>query len=193
MSDPGRTEGGRRDTGDPPHGDGGGDRRDPHFGPSGYLPERAAKRARKIVLRSPLGLQWVIASVVAGVVIVVAAAIFLTQAGGPPGGPYVEVGPVDAVGDARFDGDRDLLYVGAVGKVRAFAVDPDDVPVYCAESRQLESPGGRVWSPTGRALDGGVSLREHPTVVVDGVVYVDPTRSAEVESPEDSDPVRACF
>ncbi|MTV26636.1 hypothetical protein FTX61_14610 [Nitriliruptoraceae bacterium ZYF776] len=30
----------------------------PEFGPSGYLPERASKRARKIVLRAPLGLQW---------------------------------------------------------------------------------------------------------------------------------------
>jgi hypothetical protein len=157
------------------------------------LPDRAAKRARKIVLRAPLGLQWVIASVAVGIVIVVVGAIFLVRAGGPPGAPYEDVGPVDAVGDARFDEARGVLYVGALGRVRAFDVDPADVPVYCEASRQLESPSGRVWSPTGRALDGGPSLREHPTVVVDGVLYLDPTSRAESAPPEDRDPVRACF
>lgn len=165
---------------------------DPDFGPQGYLPERAARRARKIVLRAPLGLQWVIGAVVVGVVVVVVGVVFLTSAGGPPGEPYVEVGPVDALGPARFDEDRGVLFLTAAGPVRAFIVPGEPVPAWCPRSGHLESPDGRVWSPTGRALDGGGSLAEHPTIVVDGVLYLDQTRRRPAPVPEDRDPEPAC-
>ena len=69
----------------------------PEFGPRGYLPERASKRARKIVLRAPLGLQWIVAAVVFGLLVLVAGVVWL-NAGGPPGAPFVAAGPVSAGG-----------------------------------------------------------------------------------------------
>lgn len=164
----------------------------PEFGPRGYLPERAARRARKIVLRAPLGLQWVVGAVVVGVIVVVVGVLFLTSAGGPPGEPYVEVGPVDALRPARFDRERGVLFLATSGPVRAFVVPGDEPPVWCEDSGRLESAEGRVWSPTGRALDGGDSLAEHPTVVVDGVVYLDQTRRLPAPQPEDRDVEPAC-
>jgi hypothetical protein len=170
-----------------------GDQDPPEFGPRGYLPERAAQRARKIVLRAPLGIQWVVASLLTGAVIVVAAAVFLTRAGDAPGDPFVAVGPVEAVEDARYDSDLEVLLVGAVGRIRAFAVDASDLPVFCVASRQIESPSGRVWHPTGRALDGGDPLVEHPVVVFEGVVHVDPTSTLPPQPSEDTDAEPACF
>jgi hypothetical protein len=157
----------------------------PEFGPSGYLPERAAKRARKIVLRAPLGLQWVIASVVAGAVVVVAGVLFLQRSAEPPVAPWVEVGPVEAVRPASFEPDLEVLLVAAGGRVRAFA-DAADVR-YCAASNRLEADDGRVWSLTGRGFADVPSLDEHPTLLQDGRVYVDPTVATPAPAPT-SDP-----
>lgn len=143
--------------------------------PIGYLPERAARRARKIVLRAPLGLGWIVASVLAGVVLLVAGAVFLLRSTGPPGPPFVAVGRVETLGAAAVRDDLGVLVV-TVGGVRAFPLEPHR-PRYCPTSGRLESPDGRVWSTTGRALDGGPSLPTHPVVVHEGIVYVDPTRS----------------
>lgn len=165
----------------------------PEFGPEGYLPERAARRARKIVLRAPLGLQWVIGAIVVGLIVVVVGVVFLTSAGDPPGEPYVEIGPVEALRPARFDEQRGVLFLAASGPVRAFVIPGDTTtPVWCPDSGHLETPDGRVWSPTGRALDGGPSLAEHPTLVVDGVVYLDQTRQLPAPPPEDRDVEPAC-
>jgi hypothetical protein len=146
----------------------------PEFGPSGYLPERASKRARKIVLRAPLGLQWVVASALAGLVVVVAGVLFLRTSGDPPPAPYEPVGAVDELAASQPLGAHDALVVAAGGRVRVFAA-ADEV-TYCPASNRLED-GQRVWNLTGRGLGGAPSLAEHPTVVHDGVVYVDPTRT----------------
>ncbi len=167
---------------------------EPDFGPRGYLPERAARRARKIVLRAPLGWQWIAASVVTGAVIAVAAAVFLVRAGEPPPDPFVEVGPVEAIGAARHDPALNLLFVAAAGRVRAFEVAAGaPVPMWCGESGRLEAPPDRVWLPTGRALDGGASLEQRPVVVHDGVVYVDPTTVVESPPAVDEDASPACL
>jgi hypothetical protein len=164
--------------------------REPEFGPSGYLPERAARRARKIVLRSPLGLQWVVASVLAGVVVVVAGVLYLQRSGDPPPSPWVAVGTVEDVTDAQLEPELDVLIVGAAGRVRAFA-DAADIG-YCPASHRLEDASGRVWTLTGRGLGGAASLAEHPTLVHDGTLYVDPTRTSPGPSASD-DPVEpAC-
>ncbi len=155
---------------------------DPDFGPGGYLPERAAQRARKIVLRAPLGMQWIVASLVAGVIVVVAGVLLLTRGGGAPAPPFVAVGPVAAVaGQVVYDHDLDLLLVGLGGRVRAFDA-PADV-TYCEASRRLESPDGEVWSLTGRGTGGTASLAEHPTVTSDGVLYVDPSVATTPPTP----------
>lgn len=165
-------------------------RTEPDFGPSGYLPERAARRARKIVLRAPLGMQWVVAALVAGVVVVVAGTAFLVRSGAPPGPPWVEVAAVDEVGDAGLDRDLGLLLVGAGGRIRAFA-DAEDV-TYCEPSNRLEAADGRVWSLTGRGLGGAASLTEHPTLVQDGVLYVDPSRLSDGPTPSPDAAEPAC-
>jgi hypothetical protein len=169
-----------------------GDQPRPDFGPSGYLPERAAQRARKIILRSPLGLQWVLGAVAVGLVVVVAAVFYLLRDPAPPTDDYTAVAPLTEVGDEQLLEGRDALIVTAPGRVRTFAVDPDDLPSYCEASRRLESPSGRVWAPTGRGLDGGPSLAEHSTIVVEGVVYVDLGRTLPSPPPEETGAEPAC-
>lgn len=157
----------------------------PEFGPGGYLPDRAARRARKIVLRAPLGLQWVVATIVAGIAVLVAGVVFLGTSGEPPGAPFVALGAVadmPAAGTLDVAG-RTVLVVGAGGRVRAFVPD-GEVPAYCDASRRLEAADGRVWALTGRGLGGADSLAEHPVTVVDGNVYVDPTRTVPGPAPD---------
>jgi hypothetical protein len=163
---------------------------DPSFGPSGYLPERAAKRARKIVLRAPLGMQWIVASVLAGLIVVVAGVLFLQRSGEPPPAPWEPVGTLEEVAPTRLVADLDVLVVAAGGRVRAFA-DAEDVG-YCATSNRLEAADGRVWNLTGRGFGGTVSLAEHPTLVQDGIVYLDPTRTTAGPTPSDEPAEPAC-
>lgn len=153
----------------------------PDFGPSGYLPERAAKRARKIVLRAPLGVQWIVGAVVAGALVVIAGVLFLQSGDAPPPDPWVAVAPIAELEAGRFHPELDALVVTAGGRARAFtgAVDV----AYCAVSNRLESPDGGIWALTGRGLGGTPSLREHPTLVSGGVLYVDPTRTAPTSEP----------
>jgi len=158
---------------------------EPEFGPSGYLPERASKRARKIVLRAPLGAQWIVASLVAGGVVLIAGVWFLLSAGAAPEEPWVAVAEVEDVGRALALPDRDVLLVAGAGRIRAFA-DAGEV-AFCADSNRLEAPDGRVWSLTGRGFAGATSLSEHPTMLHEGSVYLDPTTS--LPGPEPSDDV----
>ena len=162
----------------------------PEFGPSGYLPERAAKRARKIVLRAPLGAQWIVGALVAGALVVVAGVLFLQSGDAPPPEPWVAVAETSELGSSRYDADIDALIVTAGGRARAFA---GAVGVeYCAASNRLESLDGGVWALTGRGLDGTPSLEEHPTLLSAGVLYVDPTRRAPAPEPMDEPVERGC-
>ncbi len=147
------------------------------FGPSGYLPERASKRARKIVLRAPLGAQWMIAAMVAGVVVVIAGIVFLQQSSGAPDDPWVpttEVAAIEGATVTEVTGEGGVLLVTGAGRVRAFA-DAGEL-TYCQPTNRLESADGDVWTLTGRGLGGAASLEEHPTLIHDGFVYLDPTR-----------------
>lgn len=155
----------------------------PDFGPGGYLPERASKRARKIVLRAPMGAQWIIGAVVAGVIIVGAGLLWLAQSDDPPGEPWVAIGSIDAIGDATTLDELDVLVV-ATGRARAFRGAERLGLEWCAVSQQVEGFGGKVWSPTGRARTADTdSLEQHPTLVHDGTLYVDPTVTAPGPDP----------
>ena len=163
------------------------------FGPSGYLPERASKRARKIVLRAPLGIQWVWASIVAGLLVLVAGVLFLSRADDGPAAPFELVAPVTSLGDATFDDTRDVLYVTAAGRPRAFDVAALPAsPAYCEASRQLEGRDGEAWTLTGRGLGGTPSLDEHPTVVFEGDLYVDFTTTLAGPPPSDTTAELGC-
>ncbi len=161
------------------------------FGPSGYLPERASKRARKIVLRAPLGLQWVVGSLVAGVVVVLAGVLFLQRSAGTPDAPWVEVAEVAALAPVQVDDHLDVLLLTVGGRPRAFTGVPAGVG-YCPETNRLEAPDGGSWALTGRGLGGAASLDEHPTLVQDGVLYVDPSRTGAGPPPSAEDVELGC-
>ncbi|MGI9016233.1 MAG: hypothetical protein ACR2HR_03860 [Euzebya sp.] len=160
---------------------------DGEFGPGGYLPPRAAKRARKIVLRERMGAHWPIAAVVAGVLILVVTVPFVLSSGGPPGQPFVEAGPLSAidpdVGDVVDVGGRPVLVIRAGGALRAF-VDPPGQARYCPASRRIEAPDGRQWSAQGRLLVGqGQSLRPVQITAYDHMLFIDPTAQTELLQP----------
>jgi hypothetical protein len=152
----------------------------PEFGPGGYLPDRAARRARKIVLRAPLGLQWVVASLVAGLVVLIAGVLLLGRGAAPPGAPWEPLGPVQELSAASIDVGSGLLIVSVGDRVRAFEAPPG--VTYCAASNRLEHPDGRVWALTGRGYALTASLTPVPTLTVAGDAYLDPTtRGAPLE------------
>lgn len=159
----------------------------PEFGPSGYLPQRASQRARKIVLRAPLGLQWVVASLLAGVVVVVAGLLFLRTGSAPPGAPYAPVAALTELPELLVTsiGDQEVAILSAGGRTRVFAAGEDAAELrYCTDENRLVA-GDTVWLPTGRGLAGAPSLDEHPSVVHDGMLYVDPSRSVPGPPPSD--------
>jgi hypothetical protein len=150
----------------------------PEYGPGGYLPPKAAKRARKIVLREQMGWGWPLAAVAASLLVAVAGGIYLLTANRPPQAPYAAVGaladvPPDGAGVLE-QGDLTALVVRAGGAVRVFR--SPSVPVrWCATSGRLEGDGG-VWTREGsRTYGDGPSLTPLRFVVFDGTVYVDPT------------------
>lgn len=153
------------------------------FGPGGYLPDRASRRARKVILRARMGLQWVVATVVAGVVIVVAGVLWLAQSDDPPGPPWVAVGTITAIDEAAVVPALDTLVL-TLGRPRAFVEPSGQDLLWCGEQRRIEARVGDdwlVWSSTGRPLTGQEPLSQHPTRVHDGVLYLDP--SVTIASP----------
>lgn len=163
----------------------------PEFGPSGYLPERASRRARKIILRAPMGIHWVVASLAAGLV-VLAAGILLLARDTAPGPPFERYAPVEELAVSAYDPGLDAFVVVAGGRVEAFTT-PDGAAdlVWCVASRTIET-ADRVWNLTGRALDGGASLLRHPVAVTGGVVYVDTTTTVAGPPPRDEGATPTC-
>ncbi len=153
----------------------------PEFGPRGYLPDRAARRARKIILRAPLGLQWVVASLVAGAVILVAGVLLLGRGSAQPQAPWVALGPSAGLETSAVDPGTGLLVVTVADGLRAFEA-PEGVR-YCISSNRLEHPDGRVWALTGRGYAGTPSLAPVPTLTVSGQAYLDPTVRGEALAP----------
>lgn len=152
----------------------------PEYGPAGYLPPRAAHRARKIVLRGPMGVGWSLAAIVAAVAVLSTGGFFVWSRAQPPGPPLVLAAPlrhIDARGAAVVDvGALPVLIVRAGGSLRAFAAPAVDVG-WCEDSQRLERPTtASVWALDGALLGGrGRSLPPLRAVVHDGDVYVDPT------------------
>lgn len=168
----------------------------PEFGPRGYVPPRAARRARKIVLREPMGLGWPVAAVLAGLLVLALGAVFLLTRTGPPGPPYVPVAPLGEMdprgATAAAARGQEILVVRAGGPVRVFASPAEDI-AYCRTSRRLESARGGVWALDGRHLGGpGVSLVPYPSQVHDGVLYVVLSPATEPPAGVDAEVEPAC-
>jgi hypothetical protein len=151
----------------------------PDYGPRGYLPPRAARRARKIILREPMGLQWAIAAVVTGVLVLAAGGAALLLQSGPPGAPYVAAGAIARI-DPRGAGElglgdrRDVLVVRGAGGVSVFAAPAIEVDWCTDPARLVAADGSAAWQPDGRLIAGtGDSLARLPAQVHDGTLYVD--------------------
>jgi hypothetical protein len=161
----------QRPAADPEH-------RQPAYGPGGYLPERAARRARKIVLREQMSAGWPLAALLAAVVLVVAGGMFvLTRTGAPrpPFEPVAELAEVAPRSTVRVDSDGagPLLLAHSGSALRALGAPATDV-VLCAASGHLEGADGSVWRVTGQRLGGTAgSLASYPVRVHAGTVYVD--------------------
>src|SRR6266498_2839987 len=92
-----------------------------------YLPPKAAK-ARKLILRSQLGLPWILTAVLFGALILAAGSVFLVK-GGRPGAPWAEVAPLTrlpdgAVTEARGPSGQVVVVDRRGGTLRAFAAAP---------------------------------------------------------------------
>lgn len=161
----------------------------PDAGPRGYLPERAAKRARKIVLREQMGLGWPVAAVLAGLLLAGLGLLFLMTRAGPPGAPYRDLGAledVDPRGAALVgEGAATALVVRAGGGVRVYE-PPSAGVAYCAASDALEARStGQVWDLRGRLIGGdGASLRPLPAQVHAGRLWIDVTHPGPPPAPD---------
>lgn len=149
--------------------------RTPEFGPGGYLPPRASKRARKIVLRAPMGLGWPLAALGASLVVVLVGAIFLLRSG-PPGPPYVRIAAVTEIAPntavPRAAAGTDLLVVRAGGGL-AVLVSPGAGVTWCPAPRQLER-GTDVWTLDGAPRSRGTAgLAPVSSTVYEGMLFVD--------------------
>ena len=101
--------------------------------------------------RGRLGLQWVIAPIVVGAILVVVGWLAFVRPH-PPGPPFVRVTTVDAVAAGAF-GDEPAVKVSVEGRSFVVRYDADQLQV--------------------RDLDGGGC---YPWVVFRAAVYIDPTR-----------------
>lgn len=169
----------------------------PEFGPGGYLPPKASKRARKIVLREQMGWGWPLAAAVVAVLVAVAGGWYVITARTPPQDPYLRVGALSLVepGGAEVltagPGGTAALVVRAGGTVRAFRPVPEGI-VWCPASQRLETPDG-AWAPDGRRVFGDApSLTPYRSLVFDGTVYVDTVTQMPAPPPAPGGEPPAC-
>lgn len=158
------------------------------FGPGGYLPQRAADRARKIVLRERMALSWPVAALVAGLVVLGAGMAFLLSDGTPeqPFTPVLAFHELPQGGTATADVEGvEVLAVRAPSVVRVFLA-PEQSVGWCAETNRLEGAQGAVWQLDGRRVGGqAASLRPLPAEVHDGTVYAAPSQPRAAMPPAD--------
>ncbi len=150
-----------------------------------YLPPRAA-RARKLILRTQLGLPWLLAASLFALVILVAGTLFLVR-GGRPGAPWVRVAAVAAVPDgmvAEVPGPDGLVVVvdRRRGQLLAFVGVPGPCPVAAAAAGFARPCQGEAWGADGSARRPGTpALRRVPAQLARGDLYVDPRAARRPE------------
>ena len=154
---------------------------DPTKERTAYLPPRAAK-ARKLILRTQLGLPWMLAAIAFGLVILVAGVLFLVK-GGRPGAPWERVAPLarfadGAVTETPFRPDEVVVVDRRGGVLRAFLAVPGSCPVAATPDGFARPCAQQAWDRDGQPLrtPGATSLppalRPVPTTVASGDLYV---------------------
>ena len=150
-----------------------------------YLPPRAAK-ARKLILRSQLGLPWLLAATLVASVILLAGVLLLAR-GGRPGGPWVRVDPLatfppGALAEVpqRGLGGRVVVVDRRDGDLRAFVGPAAACPV-SPDGRGFTRPCTRQsWDADGAPRTPHTPhLTRVPTRLASGDLYVDPGAAAE--------------
>ncbi|HEX6675259.1 MAG TPA: hypothetical protein VF486_09560 [Actinomycetes bacterium] len=143
-----------------------------------YLPPRAAK-ARKLILRSQLGLPWLLAATLVASVILLAGVLLLAR-GGRPGSPWVRVSPLAAfptgtVAEVPQRGSRVVVVDRRDGDLRAFAGPAAACPV-AADGGGFTRPCTRQsWDADGTPRTPHTPpLTRVPTRLASGDLYVDP-------------------
>ena len=149
----------------------------PPSGRYAYLPPRAV-RARKLILRTQLGLPWLLAAVAVALLILVAGVVLL-RAGGRPGAPWVRVGRLPAAGGQVSElpgpAGRDVVVDRRGGRLRAFLVAPGACPVVAGAAGGLARPcAGQAWRADGVGERGAPDLLPVRALVSGGDLYVDP-------------------
>jgi hypothetical protein len=149
-----------------------------------YLPPRAAK-ARKLILRSQLGLPWMLTAALFGVVILAAGTLFLVK-GGRPGVPWVRLGPLTRFADGAVTQvagpSGQVVVVDRRGSPRAFMLAPGACPVVGAGSGFARPCAGQAWDSGGRpaAAPGRAAgpapppMRPVPLQIARGDLYINP-------------------
>jgi len=136
----------------------------------GYLPPRAARR--KILIRSQLGLPWLVAALAFAVAIALAGAAYLLMRPGTPAAPFVDQGPL-----SRYaDGEVTALLDGGGWLDRRAGLAALAGPVsYCPADGGWVGPGGARYDDQGRPAGDGPGLVRLPVRAAQGRVFVDPT------------------
>lgn len=122
-----------------------------------YLPPRAVK-ARKLILRSQLGVPWILAAALFGLVILAAGGLFLARAG-HPGPPWARVAALRSLPDgtvtqlpAPTSAPRGTVVVAdrRAGALRTFLVQAGPCPVRGAADGGFARPCLRQrWTASG--------------------------------------------
>jgi hypothetical protein len=146
-----------------------------------YLPPRAA-RARKLILRSQLGLPWLLGAVaVAGVILVAGVVLLLGTRN--PGAPWarLEVAtrfPEGAVTQSAGPAGT-VAVVDRRGGLRVFLARSGPCPVDGDGAGFIRSCDGAAWDaegrPRGEGAASGEPLRWVPAQLHDGSVWIDPS------------------
>lgn len=147
-----------------------------------YLPPRAA-RARKLILRTQLGLPWMLAALAFAGVILVAGVLLLAQ-GGRPGAPWVRLGPAGefppgavAQTPGQLEGGAAVVVDRRGGAVRAFLVPPAECAVQADGEGFARPCTGEAWTADGAPAGGSAAaLEQVPVQLASDEVYVNPSR-----------------
>jgi len=123
--------------------------------------------------RGRLGLSWVVASLLAGIVILGAGWLALSRSH-PPGGSFVPVGSVTSFtpGTAR-EVDVPGAFVGSAGGRLVAVLQEDGCTLSVADGHYRDCRGA-VYDLTGAGSGGCGSLDLLPLTPYRGTVYVDP-------------------
>ena len=150
---------------------GGGVPVDPETGERfGYLPRKAANR--KILIRSQLGLPWILWALAFGGAIVLAGVTYLLLRPSTPGPPFVDRGPLAQYADGEVTALPDGS--GWVDRRTGLVVIGDPVTFCPADGGWVDAETAR-YDAAGRRVGGGDGLLLLPVRAASQRLFVDPT------------------